>query len=179
MRQVRVVPRSALRVDLPSVTQRTDHTCGPAALVAIARHAGLRTDEATLARRMRCGPEGSDPVQLRAVLTELGLPHREARGMRDRDLRQALRAGLAVVLAIQAHGEGHWVVAIGVDARGVYVEDPWLGAARGMLTWRELAACWHDVEGRPARPLVRYGLVVTPGSSARGCRAGSRASSRS
>jgi hypothetical protein len=37
--------------------------------------------------------------------------------------------------------------------------DPYPGA-RTVIAWPELAARWFDVEGRPPRPLVRFGLVV-------------------
>jgi hypothetical protein len=64
------------------------------------------------------------------------------------------------MLAIQAWGEGHWVVAVGHDAHGITVMDPWLGERTRI---DDLAARWHDVEGAAADPLIRYGLAARVG----------------
>ncbi len=151
-------------IELPRVVQEQDHTCGAAALLAICRHFGVGpADEATIVRDMALPADGADPEHLIAALTTYGLAHAETRGMSDAALRAALDAGHPVMLAVQAWGEGHWVVAIGHDARGVHVADPWREVpvdGRCCVSWRALAECWHDVEGHPPRPLVRYGLAI-------------------
>jgi predicted double-glycine peptidase len=167
----------AVKVDLPCVAQREDHTCGAAALLAICRHYRLGPDdEATIASDMELPLDGADPVHLVRAIRGYGLAHEETRGMSDAALRAALDAARPVMLAVQAWGEGHWVVAIGYDARGVVLEDPWLDGERGSLGWRALANRWHDIEGHPPRPLVRYGLAVwaSPRRSTAARRAGPR-----
>jgi predicted double-glycine peptidase len=165
--------RRAEILALPDVVQRTPYTCGAAAVLAVARYCGVGpADEARVARDMRMTPEGSDPWQLRRALRRYGLAHVEHRGMSDAALRAELDARRPVIVMLQAWGarrayrgwwaDGHWVVVIGYDARGVIVEDPALAGARGALSWRALAERWHDVEGRARRRVERYGLVVWP-----------------
>lgn len=79
--------------------------------------------------------------------------------MSEVELVASLARGYPVILGIRADGEGHWVVASGIDRTGVVVMDPWLGTTR-TIRWSLLAATWWDIEGRPARPMIRYGLVV-------------------
>lgn len=168
---LRRIPRGAITIELPDTEQRTDYTCGAAAVLAVARYYGVGpTDEREVAADMRMTTDGSDPVHLRRALTRYHLAHAEHRGMTDAQLRAQLDARLPVIVMLQAWGErrsyrgwwadGHWVVAVGHDARGVYVEDPSLAGARGFVTWRELAERWHDVEGTAQRHVHRYGLVV-------------------
>ncbi|MBP6838540.1 MAG: C39 family peptidase [Kofleriaceae bacterium] len=172
-RGARVAP---VRVRLPvaPVRQQRPHTCGAAALRAASQAVGGRVaSEAALVAAMRFGRAGSDPVHLRRGARWLGLTVREVRGLPGGELRAALAAGHPVLLAIQAWADppppawsrhwsdGHWVVAVGFDRHRVYLVDPWPRTGTTSLTWRQLAARWHDVEGRAARPLRRYGLVVT------------------
>lgn len=167
----------AVKVDVPHVVQAEEHTCGAAALLAICRY--YRTgpdDEATIVRDMDLPLDGADPVHLIRAIHAYGLSYQETRGMTHDALRTTLDSARPVMLALQAWGEGHWVVAIGYDARGVHVEDPWLDDRRGFFGWRALANRWHDIEGHPPKPLVRYGLTVWSASrrSAAARRAGSR-----
>jgi ABC-type bacteriocin/lantibiotic exporter with double-glycine peptidase domain len=168
----------AVKVDVPRVVQCEEHTCGAAALLAICRHYGLGPDdEATIVRDMELPKGGADPVHLVRAIRAYGLSYEEHRGMTPDVLRATLDAARPVMLALQAWGEGHWVVAIGYDKRGVHVEDPWLpGDVRGFFGWRALANRWHDVEGHPPRPLVHYGLAVwaSPRRSTSARRAGRR-----
>ena len=167
----------AVKVDVPHVVQREDHTCGAAALLAVCRHFGVGPDdEPAIVRDMELPLDGADPVHLLRAIRTYGLSYEETRGMTEAALRASLDAGHPVLLTLQAWGEGHWVVAIGYDDRGVHVEDPWLEDGRGFFGWRALANRWHDIEGHPPRPLVRYGLAVwaSPRRSTAARRAGRR-----
>lgn len=158
---VKTGARRRAKIAVPRVVQREEHTCGAAALLAICRYWGVGpADEATIVRDMQLPPDGADPAHVLRAVATYGLRHEEVRRMTDAALRAALDAGRPVMLSLQAWGEGHWVVAIGHDRRGVTVEDPWLARGRGFVGWRALQSRWHDVEGHPPRPLVRYGLVV-------------------
>jgi hypothetical protein len=93
--------------------------------------------------------------------------------MTDRQLARCLDRGRPVVIMLQAWpatppltgfrdvwDTGHWVVAIGHDARGVYFADPSLEGARGFLSHEALAERWHDVEGAEERHTHRYGVEI-------------------
>ncbi|MDX2086452.1 MAG: C39 family peptidase [Kofleriaceae bacterium] len=165
------ITRAAIRVELPPTAQRTDYTCGAAAVRSVATFYGVgRATEAEVAADMRMTVDGSDPVQLRRALARYGLAHREHRGMTDTELRAYLDARCPVIIMLQAWGarrsyrahwdDGHWVVVIGYDVRGVFVMDPSLERERGFLRWRDLDERWHDIEGRARHHVERYGLAV-------------------
>ncbi|MEJ7596761.1 MAG: C39 family peptidase [Kofleriaceae bacterium] len=165
------ISRGAIKVALPSVRQREDWTCGAAALLAVCAYYGVGPEwEHEVATRMRLTRAGSDPVQLVRAARAYGLETEEVRGMTDAQLRRTLDARRPVMMMLQAWGNrrgyadhwraGHWVIAIGYMRAGVVFEDPWLHRSRGFLGWRELAARWHDVEGRDDHQVDRYGLVI-------------------
>ncbi|MGE0549063.1 MAG: C39 family peptidase [Kofleriaceae bacterium] len=164
---------SAIKVDLPSVSQCTDYTCGPAALLAVCRYYGVGpATEREIEHAMQMSSRGSDPAHLIAALDRFGLQHRERQPMTDDELRASLDAGRPVIVMLQAWAEprpvsyrdhwidGHWVVAIGYTADGIVFEDPLLDGERGFLGYDELDERWHDLEGAHDREVVRYGLVV-------------------
>lgn len=171
----RRIPRGAIATPLPLVIQRADHTCGAAALLAVCRYFDVgATTEADVVAAMRFGVEGSDPAHLVRAIRRFGLRWEEHRGMTDAALRACLDRGRPVILMLQAWGDraryrhyyrdhwrdGHWVVAIGYDAEGLYVEDPLLAGARGFVSYAALADRWHDVEGPTRRRVHRYGVAV-------------------
>jgi ABC-type bacteriocin/lantibiotic exporter with double-glycine peptidase domain len=173
----RRVPPGAIRVQLPCVVQRKDHTCGAAAILAVSRYHGVGpATEREVVRDMGFGRDGSDPAHLLRALRRYRLNHAEHRGMTDAELRARLDRRQPVIMMLQAWGDvhsyrhawldGHWIVAIGYDACGIYVEDPVIERARGFLSWSALAERWHDIEGRTRRRVHRYGLAVW-GSRAR------------
>lgn len=148
-------------IALPLVGQEADHTCGAAALRAIALHHGIAiTERALVDAMLRFDDRGSDPVHVRAGAAQLGLVVDEHRGMTDAQLRTCLDAGHPVMVTLQVDDGGHWMVASGHDDATVYFMDPMRDDALATLTWAELAARWHDVEGDDDRPLVRYGIAI-------------------
>jgi len=172
--QSRRIPRGAVRVEVPCLVQREDYTCGAAAVLAVSRYFGVgpRTERAVV-RDMGFGMDGSDPAHLVRALRRYRLKPVERRGMNEHELRAAIDRGQPVIVMLQAWGtrtryrghwrDGHWVVVIGCDARGIYLEDPMIDGARGFLTWAALADRWHDIEGKTRRRSPRYGLIVAGG----------------
>lgn len=164
------IPDGVIRIPLPGVRQRNGYSCGAVALMSIMAYYGV-------------GPEnqfeymlalGSDP--------KMGTPHRAiarfARkhglkvltqtNMSTTDLCRHLDARKPVICAIQAHGSpdlydrakcGHYVVAIGYDAKNIYFEDPLLDAFRGYLPWAEFDRRWHD-KGARGKVYDHLGLVI-------------------
>ncbi|MBK9033163.1 MAG: C39 family peptidase [Myxococcales bacterium] len=168
----RTIPAGAIKIDLPNVAQRRGYTCGPAAMLAVAAYFGVGPgDEDDVAAAMTIGRDGSDPPHLRKVARRWGLRVEEHVGMTTAALRATLDRGRPVVMMVQAWAwpaprsyrarwrHGHWVVAIGHDRGGVYVEDPALHAARGWLSDDDLDDRWHD--WGPGKTRVhRYGLAL-------------------
>ncbi|MEO8704644.1 MAG: cysteine peptidase family C39 domain-containing protein, partial [Kofleriaceae bacterium] len=161
MTRYETIPRTAIKIDLPNTCQREDHTCGPAALMAICAYFGVGPDdEARCATDMRIDRDGSDPEHLVRAAKKYGLSHREYRGMTLDQLADCLDQRRPVMLTLQAWGEGHWVVAIGYDHRRIYFEDPYLDRGRGFIDRSELVRRWHDVEGPKSTELRSYGLAL-------------------
>lgn len=164
------IPRGAIRVELPNVVQRQDYTCGAAAVLAIATYYGAEVTEAELVDVMAFDRRGSDPAHLHAAAAHCGLRVQEVQPMSDAQLRACLDRARPVILMLQAWGDrasyvdhwtdGHWVVAIGYDRRGVYFEDPMLECVRGYLPYAELGARWHDLAGPDDARVERYGLAM-------------------
>ena len=169
----RRIPPGAIRIDLPNTTQLEGYTCGPSALLAVCAYFGVGPDEEwEIEADMGIGRAGTDPAHLVTTARRYGLRVAEHRGMTDAQLRACLDRRRPVILMLQAWAEppprsyrdrwrdGHWVVAIGHDRAGLYVEDPAIHAARGFLTWRELDARWHDIEGPRRVHVERYGAAM-------------------
>jgi predicted double-glycine peptidase len=171
----RKIPKGAIRIDLPNTTQVEDYTCGPSALLAICAYYGVGPEwEWEVEEDMKATEDGTDPVQIVEAAERYGLRTKEFRGMTDEQLLRCLKKRRPVVMMLQAWkedppegysyadewGEGHWVVAIGFDKKGIYVEDPSLHNARGFLTFEELAERWHDIEGADQHHVERYGVAI-------------------
>lgn len=160
-------------IELPKTVQQTDYTCGAAALRAICAYYGCGpATEHEVVADMGFGEAGSDPAHVLHAVRRYGLMHREYRPMTAHQLARSLDRGRPVLLMLQAWRDGgarawrdvwdsgHWVVAIGYDARGVYFEDPSLADARGFLAHDALDERWHDIEGVEERRVHRYGIAI-------------------
>lgn len=161
-------------IELPNTAQATSHTCGAAALLAICSYYGRGpSTEAEVVADMGFGEAGSDPAHVLRALQRYGLHHREYRPMTNRQLARCLDRARPVLLMLQAWSDtpplsgftnvwdsGHWVVAIGYDARGVYFADPSLEDARGFLSHEALDERWHDIEGTDEHHVHRYGIAI-------------------
>lgn len=157
----RKISKKAIRIDLPNATQRTDYTCGAAALLAICSYFGVGPeDESELEQLMRMPKTGADPIHITTAAASFGLEVKEFRPMTIAQLERCLDKGRPVILMLQAWDEGHYVVAIGYDDEVIYLEDPWLPGSRGFLRRDELEARWHDVEGDDNVRTDRLGIAI-------------------
>ena len=173
MTDKRTIPASAIKLDLPDVVQATDYTCGAAALLAICRYYGVGPgSEHGVVEDMHFGKAGSDPKHVLRAVVKYGLAHEEFRPMTTQQIRLCLDRERAVMMMLQAWADpprssyaddwedGHWIVAIGYDAEGIYFEDPSLTGTRGYLTDAELHERWHDIEGKDNHHVERYGVAI-------------------
>lgn len=165
----------AIKAPVPQVPQTTDYSCGAAALAAVLSYYGVATDERQVMREARSDPqEGTPPLALQRVARAHGLQAEIRTGMTIAQVTGYLDRGAPVILDIQAYAkdprgyatnweDGHYVVAIGYDSKGLLFMDPSLPKATGYLTRAELLARWRDYEnvgkGRVQR-YVRAGIPV-------------------
>lgn len=148
-------------IDVPHVRQKTKYTCGPAALLSIAKFLGRDISEEDLSQEAT--PEdGLPPAKLLEVANTVDLQGHLETGWTVDKLKEAIKLGLPTIIAIQAWNEavtnysnewmdGHYVVAIGFDQDHLIVEDPGLDTGRGLIPWSQLMTRWHDQDSNGRR----------------------------
>ena len=156
-----------VRAPVPIISQASSHSCGAAALMATLIYFGVFDGpESELHAPLAVTPEqGTHPDRIVAVARERGLTADKRTGLTLADVERALAQGAVVILAIQAWPEqshrdagaweaswedGHYVVAVGLDDRNVYVMDPSVRGSYGFIPRAELLRRWHDFEESPA-----------------------------
>lgn len=143
------LPADALPV--PVTGQETDYSCGAAALLACLQYWGVDQgiDEMDLySDLMTTKRDGTPPFPIADEAEARGLKANYRGDVTVDDLRDALAAGLTVILDIQADEDdpdsGHYVVMVGLDDSNVYVMDPSTGGRYAYLPLDELDERWHD-----------------------------------
>jgi predicted double-glycine peptidase len=150
------IPAGAIKIDLPSVRQQKNYTCGVAALKAIAKLHGSALDEKRLAELLKSNSEdGTSPENIVRIGKLMGLRPKAKVGMSLKELIQHLENKCPVICSMQAWGKpedypkaksGHYVVAIGFTEDRIYFEDPSIKGSRGYLKYQEFNERWHDVD---------------------------------
>lgn len=183
------LPANALRV--PLVSQATDYTCGPAALLSILLYWNLDADlnESDLARSMGTTYEnGTSPAQIIAFAKSRGLETKLRENLSLDDLRNALKAGETWMLMIQAWsddppvwgpplprwserwGDGHYGVLVAMDSENIYLMDPSSRGQYGYMPLKEFVDRWHDLDFDPVQQVERkfnHAAITFRGESAR------------
>jgi uncharacterized protein len=180
--QTHRIPRGAIRIPVPDVSQQTDYSCGASCLEAICKYYGVgKEDEWQFIRGLHLDRRvGVHPGQIHRLARSYRLSVRSYPLMTLARLKRELEWRHPVMLMIQAYGQdrvgkrrqvrwrrdytpdwndGHWVVAIGFDREGVFFEDPLLQGVRGWLSFAELNSRWHDT-GPHGKHLPHYGLAI-------------------
>jgi ABC-type bacteriocin/lantibiotic exporter with double-glycine peptidase domain len=118
---------------LSVVQQTTDHTCGPAIAVGVARYLGMEADEMTVAREMATSPRGgTNPQQMAGWFITKGFKVRWGENGTIDMLKDNLAKGIPTLVEWIDWG-GHWVVVAGIDDKGtvdtddddIIFADPW------------------------------------------------------
>jgi predicted double-glycine peptidase len=183
------IPTGAVRIPVPDTLQQTDWTCGAASVRAICGYFGCgASTERQYRLDMGIPRAGADPEHLMWGLVRYGLDFRAYCPMSVEQLQASVRRGRPVLLMLQAWGvdkrtnqyrksyqgiwqDGHWVVAIGSDRKGVYFEDPSINGYRGFLDYAALEERWHDW-GPRYEQVYNFGISVW--QSRQGLRPGRR-----
>lgn len=177
--RLRAEAASVVRAPVPLVSQATSHSCGAAALMAVLIYFGVFDGpESELHEPLGVTPEaGTHPDRIVAVARERGLDAEKRTGLGVEEIERALAGGAVVILAIQAWPEqgsrgrlawestwddGHYVVAVGLDAAHLYVMDPSVRGSYGFIPREELLRRWHDFEMEGGRRVEyrRLGIVI-------------------
>jgi len=175
------IPTGAIRIPVPEIQQPENYSCGAAALMSILAYYGLPPEDYGVLKR-ELGTNKKNGTDYRRMVSYAAAQRLHAEALAPMTLEAldaCLDGGRPVICSIQAYAEkgspeqraavyeqrndnGHYVVAIGRDARNYYFMDPSLTGRRGYLTREEFLKRWHDNEGTDARPKIihRLGLVI-------------------
>lgn len=171
----KTIPRNAIKIHLPDIQQEEDYSCGASALRSICMYFGKGpADERQIVKDLKMDKRfGSHPFQIKKASLGYGLNVKEVFDMNIENLKEYIDKGRPVLVMIQAWGpkenakinyenrwkDGHWVIAIGYDSKGVYFEDPSLLGYRGFIDYESLGKRWHD-EGPHGKHIDHYGMVI-------------------
>ncbi|MEW6277127.1 MAG: cysteine peptidase family C39 domain-containing protein [Candidatus Eremiobacterota bacterium] len=156
---------------MPDTIQSTNYSCGAGALRAVLAYYGKDVSEEELMDRLDTDPQhGTPPEALVRVAREFGLKAELKQNMQVADLERAMDQKTPVIVDAQAWREGdelnlpwsqvwesgHYMVAVGVDGKNLYVEDPSLEWSRGVIPLKEFEERWHDYELAPNGSRLEY-----------------------
>jgi predicted double-glycine peptidase len=159
-KQPRVREARSSALDVPVRLQDRDWTCGAACLRAVLDYHGIELTEPQTARLLGTTPQGTSPSAMETVASELGLAFQAKTGATLADLRWALWHNAPVCCDLQMHGNGHWIVVVGIadESKGsaITLMDP----LSGMVTVnsRDFLRHWWDVGS--GRRWERYALAI-------------------
>lgn len=163
------VPKSHIKVKLPSTRQPKCFSCGASALRAIAVHFKVGpNNEQFYIDKCKTNKDGTPPENIIRTALELGLTVSAKQYMTIKELRNYLNQGIPVICNIQAWGnqkdytnddDGHYVVAIGYTDDKIYFMDPSIKGSHGFLKNPEFIARWHDEEVDGTKT-VQFGIAM-------------------
>jgi uncharacterized protein len=152
-------PNNMIRI--VDVRQGTSYTCGVSCAQAILNYYGVYIREDLLSEELGTTEDaGTSPAQLVSGFEAQGLSAAIKENTTLDDLRENINKRIPTMVAIQAWldeyppqdwnnnwEDGHWVIAIGMDDKNIYFEDPSLLGSRGWMTQTDFLARWHDYTG--------------------------------
>jgi len=175
MAESRKVKDHVIKINMPSVQQRNNYSCGAAVVQAICKYYGVGPDwyEEYIDRLGTDPEDGTQPDRMIEFMREHGLQARLEQNMDLQKLKTFIDQGKPVIVMLQAYGSkkaykkdesGHYVVAIGYDRKHIYFEDPSSAGVRTFLPNEEFEDRWHDrgEEGENKQGYYYHaGIVVT------------------
>lgn len=137
------IPPHKIQVPVPLVGQCDNVSCGPACLVSVLSYYHVPHDGLDRARKiLGTSDEGTTPARIVKAAAASGLKSSESTGWEL--LATNLMIGIPSICLLQAHGCGHYVVAVGADNRSIYVMDPLIDGHYGYLSIPQFWTRWHD-----------------------------------
>lgn len=182
-------PTDPIALPVPIVSQASSYSCGAAALLSALLYFGaFDGPETELHGELGVTPEqGTHPDRIVASARRHGLVAEKRQGATLADVQAAIADGALVLLAIQAWpddeataaargsaadpnardrrwdqrwDDGHYVVAVGLDDRALYVMDPSVRTGYGYIPRDELLRRWHDCEVEAGRRVDHHRLAI-------------------
>lgn len=163
------IPDGVIKVPVPNVQQTKNFSCGAAATQSVCCYFGVGPDDQEeYIKKLNTEEYGTAPADIVKFCKSHGLSVKKVVNMTVEQLTGHLDAGKPVICAMQAYGtkkdykhwrSGHYVVAIGYDAKHIYFEDPMSAGRRMFLSISEFEERWHDYD-KHGTEFDNLGIVV-------------------
>jgi predicted double-glycine peptidase len=153
-------PSTKILLNVPLVSQSTDYSCGPAALLSVLGYYGIdKFTESELMKAAGADPKfGTNIENLADVARQNGIKAEVKTGLTLQDLNDSLLHDQPIIVDFQAWpdetlpppfypdvwDEGHFAVVIGLDERNVYFMDPVMLGRRGYIPVEDFLSRWHE-----------------------------------
>jgi ABC-type bacteriocin/lantibiotic exporter with double-glycine peptidase domain len=148
--------------------RQTASYCGPAVLKQIFDFYGVTASEAAIARAAGASRRvGTPPAALVRAAQGYGFRASYKTDATFAEIGRWLRRGVPVIVDWFSVDDGHYSVAVGLDRRNIYLQDPELGRLRAIdrATFDRIWFDFTDVMHSPRDLRLRGLLVVQPGQS--------------
>jgi len=144
--------------------RQTRGYCGPASLKMVLGYYGANKSEAALAKLS--GATRSRGIDAKGMLRAAGKLGFEGL-IKDyasiSDIKRYIKQNIPVIVDWFSQDDGHYSVAVGLDERFIYLQDPEIGKVRklGLETFRRV---WFDFPGLSPyprkNPIIRRIIVI-------------------
>lgn len=159
-------------IKVPITRQATDYTCGVAAVQSVVGYYGEDFREHILAQEMRSNcAQGTDYKNIARFGRRHGYSVKVNKNITLDVLKKIIDSGTPPICLIQAWtdhkannyatdwDDGHYVVAIGYDAKNIYFMDPSTLGNYTFIPTDEFLKRWHD--RTPAERLDHFAMTMT------------------
>ncbi len=143
--------------------RQTTGYCGPASLKMVLEFFGVRRSEAALVKLSGATrPRGVEAAGLVRAAKKLGLKASVKNFATFEDIRKYLTRGIPVIVDWFSEDDGHYSVAVGLDRKYIYLQDPEWGRPR-RIDRQTFQRVWFDFPGdflRNKNDLIIRRLIV-------------------
>ena len=153
--------------------QTFDFDCGAKALQIVMEYYGVEMREDELLRELKTDQEGTNPVNMIALVKKQGFQVFAASGVSLEELKRFIDQEYPVIVLVQAwadrymaledwklsYDHGHYAVVIGYQDRIMVFEDP-ASIHRTWMLEEEFLARWHDMDRKTQRKYEHFAMVL-------------------
>ncbi len=128
--------------------RQTPGYCGPASVKMVLRYYNIHAEEKEIARHARSSrSHGTSLQDLKRATKHYGFMLKVQDNSSLRNIQTYLDKDIPVIIDWFSQDDGHYSVAVGIDKRYVYLQDPELGALR-KIEKAVFLRVWFDFKGR-------------------------------
>jgi len=144
--------------------RQTKGYCGPASLKMVLGYYGVNKSEAALAELSGATrSRGVDAKGLLRAAGKLGFRASVKDYANIGDIKRNIQRNIPVIVDWFSQDEGHYSVAVGLDKRYIYLQDPEIGKIR-KFSLEVFKRVWFDFPGRSLyprkNPIIRRIIII-------------------